>query len=207
MIYVTSDLHFGHKNIIKYENRPFKDIEEMDKKLIENWNKVISKTDKIYILGDFSWYKGEKTNEILEQLNGIKILIKGNHDKNFLDDKKFNKNLFEGIYDYLVIKDNGIHYVLFHYPIAEFDGKNNGYIHLYGHIHSSNLLLEGSLQHSYNVGVDRNNYYPVKLKSYDNIERLKRGTFDNELLQKTINNFKDFLEGIGKLNKRENRNE
>lgn len=59
--WVTSDLHFGHKNIIKYENRPFKDIEEMDKAIIELWNKTVKKDDKIYILGDFSWYKGEKT--------------------------------------------------------------------------------------------------------------------------------------------------
>ena len=170
MIFVTSDLHFGHKNIIKYENRPFKDVEEMDKKLIENWNEVVSDTDITYVLGDFSWYKGEKTNEILNQLNGKKILIKGNHDKNFLNDKKFNINLFEAIYDYKVIKYDGIKYVLFHYPIAEFDGKNNGYIHLYGHIHTMDLLLEESLKHSYNVGADRNNYYPIKLSNYEKME-------------------------------------
>lgn len=61
MIFVTSDLHFGHKNIIQYENRPFKNIEEMDRKLIKNWNEIISENDTTYILGDFSWYKGEKT--------------------------------------------------------------------------------------------------------------------------------------------------
>ena len=44
-IWVTSDLHFGHKNIIKYENRPFKDIEEMDKAIIELWNKTVKKDD------------------------------------------------------------------------------------------------------------------------------------------------------------------
>ena len=55
MVFVTSDLHFGHKNIIKYENRPFKDVEEMDQKLIENWNNKVGKDDTVYILGDFSW--------------------------------------------------------------------------------------------------------------------------------------------------------
>ena len=54
-IYVTSDLHFGHKNIIKYENRPFNNIEEMDKAIIDLWNETINDEDLIYILGDFSW--------------------------------------------------------------------------------------------------------------------------------------------------------
>lgn len=209
MIFVTSDLHFGHKNIIKYENRPFKDVEEMDSKLIKNWNNTVANTDIVYILGDFSWYRGEKTNEILKQLNGMKILIRGNHDKNFLDDKKFDKSLFEEICDYKVIKENGIHYVLFHYPIAEFDGKNNGYIHLYGHIHSMNLLLEARLEHSYNVGVDRNNYKPINLDYYLRLESLKRDNFiiqdennaKNKYLVQAVNGLKDFFDGIAGINK------
>ena len=67
MIYFTSDLHFGHKNIIQYENRPFNNIEEMDNKIIKMWNNTLNEEDTIYILGDFSWYKGEKTNEILNK--------------------------------------------------------------------------------------------------------------------------------------------
>ena len=55
----------GHKNIIKYENRPFNSVEEMDKAIINMWNKTVEKDDLVYILGDFSWYKGQKTNEIL----------------------------------------------------------------------------------------------------------------------------------------------
>lgn len=173
MTFVTSDLHFGHANIIKYEDRPFKDVEEMDNKLIENWNNIVSKDDTVYVLGDFSWYKGEKTNEILKQLSGKKILIQGNHDRNFLNDKKFNKDLFEAIYDYLVIKNDKQHYVLFHYPIAEFDGKENGYIHLYGHIHDTNPLLEDKLEHSYNVGAIRHNFKPVNIEYFREVENLR----------------------------------
>ena len=152
-IFVTSDLHFGHKNIIKYENRPYETIEQMDKDLIDKWNNVVKENDTIYILGDFSWYKGEQTNEILKQLNGRKTLIIGNHDEEITIYKqlKYNKKVF----------------VLFHYPIAEYNGKMNGYIHLYGHIHSMNLELErqlGKLCH--NVGVDRNNYTPVNIEKY-----------------------------------------
>lgn len=166
MIFVTSDLHFGHKNIINYENRPFKDIEEMDQKLIENWNKKIKEEDTVYILGDFSWYKAKKTEEILKQLNGNKVLIKGNHDCNFLK-KDFDISLFKGIYDYLVVKENSIHYVLFHYPIVEFEGKERGYIHLYGHIHTMFPELEKQLINSYNVGVDRNNYEPIEINKFN----------------------------------------
>ena len=167
-IFVTSDLHFGHKNIIQYENRPYKDIEEMDRELIKNWNDTVKTDDIVYILGDFSWYKGEKTNEILKQLNGKKVLIIGNHDSNFLKNKKFDRTLFEEICDYKQLKHNGKVYIMFHYPIAEHNGKMNGYIHLYGHIHSMNIELErqlGKLCH--NVGVDRNNYKPVNIKKYE----------------------------------------
>nr|DAJ23365.1 MAG TPA: metallophosphatase domain protein [Caudoviricetes sp.] len=160
--WVTSDLHFGHKNIIKYENRPFKDIEEMDKAIIELWNKTVKKDDKIYILGDFSWYKGEKTNEILYKLNGNKFLIIGNHDKNFLDDKRFNKNLFEEICYYKEIKINKKKIVMFHYPIAEWNGQINGSIHLFGHIHTiksntSEYMNKLNNEYGYkciNVGID-----------------------------------------------------
>ncbi|MCI8273292.1 MAG: hydrolase [Clostridia bacterium] len=166
-IFVTSDLHFGHKNIIKYENRPHNTIEEMDKDLISKWNSVVKENDTVYILGDFSWYKGEQTNEILKQLNGRKTLIVGNHDEIFLKDKKFDKSLFEEIIMYKQVKHNKKVFVLFHYPIAEYNGKMNGYIHLYGHIHSMNLELEKELgELCHNVGVDRNNYTPVNIERY-----------------------------------------
>lgn len=119
-------------------------------------------------LGDFSWYKGEKTNEILKQLNGKKALIIGNHDCNFLKDKKFDTTLFEEIEYYKEFKYNKKVYVLFHYPIAEHNGKMHGYIHLYGHIHTMDLELEKALiPLAYNVGVDRNGYRPINIKKYD----------------------------------------
>lgn len=156
-IYVTSDLHFGHKNIIKYENRPFNNIEEMDRAIIDLWNKTINDEDLIYILGDFSWYKGEKTNEILKTLKGNKILIIGNHDKNFLEDKKFNKDLFQEICYYKELKVNKQKIILFHYPIIDWNGKNNGSIHLYGHVHTMINKDAEYMKKEYNcfnVGID-----------------------------------------------------
>lgn len=134
--YITSDLHFGHKNIIKYENRPFNSVEEMDKAIINMWNKTVEKDDLVYILGDFSWYKGQKTNEILNQLNGKKILVIGNHDENFLNDKDFDRKLFEEICYYKEIQKHKTKIVMSHYPIISWNGKLNGAFHLYGHVHT-----------------------------------------------------------------------
>lgn len=158
--YVTADLHFGHKNIIKYENRSFDSVEKMDSYIIENWNKVVNNDDLVYILGDFSWYKGEETNNILKQLKGKKILIIGNHDKNFLNDKKFDKALFQEIVNYKEIKRNKIKIIMCHYPMIDWNGKYQGSYHLYGHVHSminEDTKYMKKLEEKYNclnVGID-----------------------------------------------------
>lgn len=162
-VFVISDLHFYHENIIEYENRPFKDVEEMNAKLIENWNKVVSDDDLVYILGDLSFGNIKATEEILKQLKGDKILIKGNHDI-FLDSKKFDRNLFIGIYDYLEVEIFDCKFIMCHYPLT----LHNGDIHLYGHIHSNTgeHQLKCDLYNSYNVGADVNNFTPVNIQNY-----------------------------------------
>ena len=80
MIYFTADLHFGHSNVISYENRPFQTVEEMDGALIQNWNRRVSPEDEIFILGDLTLKGPEKANAVLEQLQGRKYLVRGNHD-------------------------------------------------------------------------------------------------------------------------------
>lgn len=92
--YFIADPHFGHANMIKLANRPFKNLEEMDKILIKNWNNTVKPEDEIYIIGDFSWYTNlEKINSLLKKLNGKKFLITGNHD-HFLKNKNFNRSQF-----------------------------------------------------------------------------------------------------------------
>ena len=159
--YITSDLHFGHKNIIVYENRPYKDVSEMDQKLIEIWNKKVKEDDLVYILGDFSFYDGDGTNNILKQLNGKKILIVGNHDNKFLKDKRFNKELFEEIADKKSIKRNKTKIYMSHFPMADWNNRAEGSIHFYGHLHTmQNEVSEYMLQlrlkgyKCYNVGID-----------------------------------------------------
>ena len=95
-IFFTSDLHFGHKNILAYDNRPFNTIEEHDEALIKNWNGKVGDEDHVYILGDFSFYNANKSCEILDQLKGHKHLIIGNHDKKNCKSEKF-RSYFDSI--------------------------------------------------------------------------------------------------------------
>lgn len=166
-VFVISDTHFGHINILKYEDRVnqmgVNSIEEHDTYLISNWNNVVDKNDLVIILGDFSFRKANGTMDLLSQLNGDKMLIKGNHDM-FLNDKTFDKSLFIGVYDYLEIKYKGQELVLMHYPIQSFKHQNREVkpaVLLFGHIHSNYCSLP---KHSFNVGVDVNDYTPINIK-------------------------------------------
>ena len=168
MKYYTSDLHFGHKKIIEYEDRPFTSIEEMDEYLIHKWNSKVKKGDQVYIIGDFGFVKGDRANEILDRLNGQKYLIKGNHDNYFLNDKAFDKSKFVWVKDYAHIKDNGHVICMFHYPIAVWDRQQQNALHFYGHVHSNKdthhpLLVELG-ENAFNVGCDVNDYEPKSLE-------------------------------------------
>ena len=80
-VWFTSDYHFCHTNVIKYDGRPFKDVEEMNESLIENWNHYIDTNDIVFYLGDLSFDRsGKQTQEIVKRLNGKIHYILGNHD-------------------------------------------------------------------------------------------------------------------------------
>ncbi len=133
MNYYISDTHFGHANIIRYDNRPFENTGKMDEMLIERWNKTVSDEDTVYILGDFSWYTEEKTVKILESLAGHKVLIKGNHDK---VSPKIARQ-FVKVCDYLELIDHNTRVILCHYPMPFWNGQFRDSVHLYGHVHNS----------------------------------------------------------------------
>lgn len=136
--YFISDLHqqFGHKNILSYDNRPFKTIEDHDDALINNWNAVVGSDDTVWILGDFSWYGAEKTIKILNRLNGTKNLCIGNHDHKLLNDKRV-RDLFNEVCDYKELKIGNTGIVLCHYPIPCYNNHFYGWLHFYGHVHNS----------------------------------------------------------------------
>ena len=135
--FFISDLHFGHKNILSFDNRPFSSIEKHDKFLINSWNNKVGIDDDVWVLGDISWHNPTKTIEIFNQLNGIKHLCKGNHDSKLLKNRQV-QNLFVEICDYKEIQiENGVGIVICHYPIPCYNNHFYGWYHLYGHVHSS----------------------------------------------------------------------
>lgn len=156
MNYYISDLHFGHKNSLSFDNRPFADIEIHDQAIINNWNNTVSIDDDVYILGDISWHNATKTIEIFKSLNGRKHLIKGNHDSKLLRNREL-QSLFVEICDYKEIPlDNGRGIVLCHYPIPCFKNHYYGWIHLYGHVHNSfeyNMMesVKRQMEELYNI--------------------------------------------------------
>lgn len=160
---------------------------EQDISLIDNYNSVVNKNDLCIILGDLCFGNGEDTNKILAQLNGDKILIVGNHD-NYLNDKKFKKDLFIDIKDYLEFKYKNQNVVLCHYPILHFKRQEyeDGFVHLFGHTHTAKIHTP---YHSYNVGVDVNDYKPIQLEKaieYAKQERINKTRYNNEGLKDGI---------------------
>lgn len=156
-IWFTSDIHFGHYNIIKYCNRPFKTVEEMNEKIIENWNSCVSPQDRVYFLGDFSFYReADKDSWLLSRLNGReKYMIKGNHDHS----KKIRK--VEGwtwIKEYYELSFGDTRIVLFHYPMSEWNGSYHGSWHFHGHSHNTKANTGA---HRIDVGVDAWQYKPM----------------------------------------------
>lgn len=140
--FFISDTHFGHENVIKYDNRPFASLEEMEEEMIKRWNSAVGKGDNVYILGDFCWTsKPELIVGLLKRLNGNKMLIKGNHDRG-LDDKKVKNAFGQYIKETDKICINGKNIVMSHYPIASWKkmqrrNPEENSILLYGHVHMS----------------------------------------------------------------------
>lgn len=160
-----SDLHFGHENVIKYDNRPFINVTEMDHCLIKLWNNRVSKEDHVYIIGDFC-HKSKKSPEwYLRQLNGHKHLIIGNHDKVTTDNKNATK-YFESIDNMLYIVDGDKHIFLCHFPIAEWIDSRHGSWHIYGHIHArkeDTFHFMKSRERALNAAACINNYTPASI--------------------------------------------
>lgn len=177
-VFFTSDLHFGHENVIRFDNRPFETVEEMDAELIRRWNAKVRKGDLVYVLGDMIWKtRNSDAETLIRSLNGQIILIKGNHD-HFLHNAKA-KNALAGVKDYddICVKfEDGTdkRVVLCHYYIPFYNGHRWQAVHLHGHSHNSEEYLieeaikqklreDGFETRSYNVGCMHWNYEPVTL--------------------------------------------
>lgn len=165
-IWFTSDQHYFHTNIIKYCNRPFASVKEMDQAMIEKYNSLVKPKDIVYHLGDFGY-----ATSTAAYLNGVKHLIIGNHDWKILDDLKPH---FVWCRDTFRLKINGNTFWLAHYPHRAWPQAFHGAYHLFGHVHGR-LPDYGR---SCDVGVDVWNYAPVHIDQI--IERLKDARLEKD---------------------------
>lgn len=150
--YVTSDLHFGHANMMKFNpaTRPYTDATHMNESLVSAWNAVVKPEDLTYILGDVAFCHATKATEYMRRLNGRKILIEGNHDHKLLQDKAF-RNCFEDIHVYHEINHDSVKICMFHYRIFEWNQCHRGSLHLFGHQHGNGVATNNR---SMDVGLD-----------------------------------------------------
>lgn len=143
--WITSDLHFGHKNIMSFcpetRARFRNDVAYMTEAMIEEWNNRVETNDTVYILGDVAFMSGSDAGRVVNRLNGTKILVEGNHDKKTLKDATFH-GAFEEVHKYLDINYDGHKIVMFHYPISEWDQMHRGALHFHGHLHGGKSGLE-----------------------------------------------------------------
>lgn len=178
-----SDIHFGHKNVIDFDKRPFQDVNEMDAQLIVNWNQKVNKEDHIYIIGDFA-FRNEKLEEwYLSQLNGHKHLVIGNHDGKLLQNS-VAMEYFETVDKMVHVADGGRHICLCHFPICEWNGYHKGHWHIYGHIHGrreDTYQIMKTREKALNAGCVINEYVPVSFEELmENNRRFKCWEADME---------------------------
>jgi len=155
-IWLTADTHYGHANIIKYCNRPFSSVEEMDEAMIRNHNAVVRPGDIWYHLGDFAMGRHD---DYLSRLNGgAKHLIFGNHDHR---NRTTQAKGWTSMGDIAHVQFPGIDIpvVLFHYAMRVWNRSHHGALHLYGHSHGT---LPGDSQ-SCDVGVDCWGFKPITI--------------------------------------------
>ena len=167
IIWFTSDTHFGHANVLKFSERPWDNIDDMNYALIENINACVEPSDELYILGDFSFkLTVQQAYELRKLICCKKIhLVHGNHDKDWRQPEVANAFIVEP--PIKVLKVDGVKIVMSHYPMADWQSMGHGSWHIHGHIHSQGSayndanLAQGLLR--FDAGVDANEYRPVSL--------------------------------------------
>ena len=173
-VYFTSDTHFNHTNIINYCQRPFKNVDEMNERIIANWNEVVGENDIIFHLGDFCLGGATEWTRLLDRLNGKIYLIMGNHDRKNIRQGFMDR--FEHVAMQMHIEVGKQRIYLNHYPFLCFEGGYKDVWQLFGHVHTrkTNTGIDaGRLQYlyptQYDVGVDNNNFAPV---SFEQVKKI-----------------------------------
>lgn len=158
--FLSADYHFGHYNIIKYANRPFKTLNEMNEKIIKRHNERVKPEDIVFFVGDFCFKsksnRGEgaefKSEYYIKQLNGKIIFIRGNHD---------NNNSMNTHIEKLIFKCDNREVCMVHRPE---DADYRYSINFVGHVHHlwkfKRIRTGETFTDLINVGCDVWNFYP-----------------------------------------------
>lgn len=166
-ILYIADLHFGHRNVIRFDHRPYADADEMDRDLIRKWNEKVDPADDVYVVGDFMYRSGYAPKWYLSQLPGHKHLIIGNHDWRMLQDETSMK-YWESVDKIATIRDEYKNVVLCHYPILDWEARLHGSILVYGHIHGNKddtfQIMRDYRPTAYNAAACINGYTPVSME-------------------------------------------
>lgn len=167
-IWFTSDTHFWHENIIKYCNRPFKDVSEMNEELIRRWNETVPEYGIVFHLGDFCNGNSKAWNEVLFRLKGRIYLILGNHDMKAFRSGYIGSRI-EYVAQQMTIRVGGQSIILNHNPFLCYGGSYRDVWQLFGHVHSGpnshtgmdHPRLQYLFPRQYDVGVDNNDFRPI----------------------------------------------
>ena len=164
MVYFIADTHFGHKNVLRLCDRPFETIEKMNETFIENWNKRVTGSDSVYVIGDM-FFRCADPKAILKRIHGKKHLIVGNHDSSWMGKVDINR-YFKSVELMAIISDGAHAMTLCHYPLLSWKHAKKSYM-IHGHIHAKTDMdfwqLLVARDNVLNAGVDFNGYQPVPL--------------------------------------------
>ena|ERR1035437_7524737 len=167
--FFTADEHYSHSNIIKYCDRPFATVEEMNEEIIKRHNEVVGPEDVVVHVGDFTLRKNQSEVErLIARLNGKPIFIVGSHDYWMLENKY---NTYKEIWEEDI---EGQHIVACHYAMRVWPLSHYNSWQLYGHSHGK---LEG-VGKSMDVGVDTHEYYPYSFEEIKKIMSTKEDNFN-----------------------------
>lgn len=168
--FIIADTHFGHKNVIEYNNRPFATVEEMDQKLIEAWNSLVKAEDTVYMLGDFTLSRRmDIIKNLVSKLNGKKVLIMGNHDTR--KPKDYVECGFDAATRKPMMVESGV--ILMHEPFVDASFIAPNYIYFFGHVHVNKTLMD-DYPNCMCVSVERIGYKPADFDK--SLKRLKKAT-------------------------------
>ena len=191
-VFITSDTHFGHKNICRGvtnwrtqdgeipidSTRDFQTIEQMNERLIDGINHFVGQDDTLIMLGDVSFGGFDNIGIFLERLVCHNIhLILGNHDHHIENNRDFVKERFLSVQHYMEININDRNFVLCHYPLQSWHGMNKGVIHLHGHVHLPEHRKFGNGK-KMDVGVDGNGMDPYSIDEIIKIMDKRPVTFE-----------------------------